>query len=53
MKHIILTVEIEVQVPDDVDPNAISFRGIENAVPQVECADVGTVTSYCTQEYIE
>lgn len=51
MKTITLTVEIKVIVKDEVDPSDITFRGIENAVPQVNGLDAGTVDGYCTQEY--
>lgn len=51
MKTITLTVDVKVIIKDEVDPNEVTFRGIEAAVPMMEGKDVGTVDSYCTQEY--
>jgi hypothetical protein len=48
-----LTVEITVEIHPDVDPHEVTFRGIENAVPQANGEDVGAVISYTTQEYFE
>jgi hypothetical protein len=51
MKNVTLTVEITVRINEDTDPNDITFRGIEAAVPVAHGYKVGTVYSYCTQEY--
>lgn len=51
MKTVTLTVEIKATLNDGVNPNEVTFRGIELAVPQVAGQDVGSVESYCTQEY--
>lgn len=53
MKQVTLTVEIQVSVNDDIEPNDITFKGIEEAIPQVDGKDIGKVESYCTQEYFE
>lgn len=51
MKTATLTVEITVEIGDDIDPSHVTFDRIMQAVPQVDGKDVGEVIGYCTQEY--
>lgn len=48
-----LEVQFKVKIPKDVDPNIVTFEiPIEQIRVDGDRQDIGTVLSYCTQEYV-
>ncbi len=55
MRTVDIMVEFRVSIPDDVDPDSITFDiPVESVrVDSNSIMGVGKLLSYCTQEYVE
>src|SRR6185369_8587254 len=53
MKKVTLTVDVVVEIEDDVEPNDVTFDiDLEKIRPMICNKYVGRALGYCTQEYV-
>ena len=53
MKKVTLTVEVVVEIDDEVEPNDVTFESdLEKIRPMAGNKYVGRTLAYCTQEYV-
>ncbi len=52
-KKVTLTVDVVVEIEDDVEPNDVTFDiDLEKIRPMISNKYVGRTLGYCTQEYV-